>query len=71
MVTRPDQDGTWIVDDMMEAYIHLWVGVAHSVEAWKDGYLVGGLYGVALGSIFFGESMFYLEPDASKVALNL
>lgn len=66
---RPEQDGTWIVDDMLDAYVHLHrLGIAHSVEAWLDGYLVGGLYGVALGSLFYGESMFYLEPDASKVA---
>jgi len=66
---RPDQEGTWIVDEMKEAYILLHeLGYAHSVEAWKDGELVGGLYGVSLGSGFFGESMFFTVPDASKAA---
>lgn len=66
---RPEQDGTWIVDEMVEAYTALHeLGYAHSVEAWQDGELVGGLYGVSLGSIFFGESMFYRVPDASKAA---
>lgn len=66
---RPEQDGTWIVEDMVEAYIMLHeIGYAHSVEAWQDGTLVGGLYGISLGSAFFGESMFYTVPDASKAA---
>lgn len=66
---RPDQDGTWITDEMLEAYVELHrLGFAHSVEAWRDGELQGGLYGVSLGSIFFGESMFAHAPDASKVA---
>ncbi len=66
---RPEQEGTWIVDEMVEAYTLLHsLGYAHSVEAWQDGELVGGLYGVSLGSIFFGESMFYTVPDASKAA---
>lgn len=66
---RPEQDGTWIVDEMVDAYIALHeVGYAHSVETWQDGELVGGLYGVSLGSVFFGESMFYRVPDASKAA---
>lgn len=66
---RPDQDGTWIVKEMVEAYTLLHeLGYAHSVEAWQDGELVGGLYGVSLGSVFFGESMFYAVPDASKAA---
>ncbi|SKA80299.1 leucyl/phenylalanyl-tRNA--protein transferase [Paucidesulfovibrio gracilis DSM 16080] len=66
---RPDQDGSWIVPEMKDAYTRLHeLGYAHSVEAWRDGRLVGGLYGVALGRVFFGESMFYAEPDASKVA---
>ncbi|KAB1441204.1 leucyl/phenylalanyl-tRNA--protein transferase [Pseudodesulfovibrio senegalensis] len=66
---RPDQDGTWIVPEMMDAYIRLHAaGFAHSVESWRDGRLVGGLYGVSLGRAFFGESMFFCEPDASKVA---
>jgi len=62
--------GTWITKEMMEAYVQLHeLGYAHSVEAWQEGRLVGGLYGVALGGIFFGESMFTRVPDASKVAL--
>ncbi|MBF0234569.1 MAG: leucyl/phenylalanyl-tRNA--protein transferase [Desulfamplus sp.] len=61
---------TWLVDDMIEAYIELHkLGYAHSVETWKDGRLVGGLYGVSLGRVFFGESMFSHESDASKIAL--
>ena len=68
-VRRPDQEGTWITEDMRDAYVHLHeLGWAHSAEAWKDGALVGGLYGVGLGSAFFGESMFAEAPDASKVA---
>jgi leucyl/phenylalanyl-tRNA--protein transferase len=66
---RPE--GTWISPDMMSAYRRLHeLGVAHSVEAWLDGRLAGGLYGVALGRVFFGESMFSVERDASKVALK-
>lgn len=66
---RPGQDGTWIVPEMVAAYRQLHVaGHAHSVEAWLDGRLAGGLYGVAMGGAFFGESMFYAEPEASKVA---
>ena len=66
---RPGQDGTWITGDMQDAYIALHeAGFAHSVEAWEDGELVGGLYGVSLGSVFLGESMFAKRPDASKVA---
>jgi len=65
---RPE--GTWISPDMQSAYRHLHeLGYAHSVEAWLDGRLAGGLYGIALGRVFFGESMFSLERDASKVAL--
>jgi leucyl/phenylalanyl-tRNA--protein transferase len=68
-VSRPDQTGTWITDDMIEAYLRLFrLGFAHSVESWSEGALVGGLYGVSLGSCFFGESMFALETEASKVA---
>ncbi len=64
---RPGQDGTWIVPDMVRAYEALHgLGMAHSAEAWLDGELVGGVYGVALGSVFYGESMFYKVPDASK-----
>ena len=67
---RKNQDGTWITADMQEAYIRLHeLGVAHSVESWKNGVLVGGLYGVAIGKVFFGESMFSLASNASKVAL--
>ena len=66
---RPDQDGTWITDDMKAAYVRLHeMGIAHSVEAWDDDTLVGGVYGLSLGSAFFGESMFAHRPDASKVA---
>jgi len=67
---RPGQRGTWITADMIEAYERLFeLGVAHSVEVRRAGRLVGGLYGVSLGGAFFGESMFALEADASKVAL--
>jgi leucyl/phenylalanyl-tRNA---protein transferase len=62
--------GTWITPEMLDAYVHLHeLGHAHSVETWQEGTLVGGLYGVALGGIFFGESMFSHCTDASKVAL--
>jgi len=62
--------GTWITSEMMDAYIELHrQGHAHSVEAWHDGRLAGGLYGIAIGHMFFGESMFARESDASKVAL--
>jgi leucyl/phenylalanyl-tRNA--protein transferase len=67
---RTPEGGTWIVPEMVEAYVRLHdAGFAHSVESWQDGRLVGGLYGVALGRAFFGESMFARAPDASKVAL--
>jgi len=67
---RPDQDGTWITQEMVEAYLALHrEGYAHSVESWQDNRLVGGLYGVSLGKCFFGESMFSWETDASKAAL--
>jgi leucyl/phenylalanyl-tRNA--protein transferase len=66
---RPGQDGTWITEEMIGAYVDLHrLGLAHSVEAWRDGELVGGLYGVSLGRAFFGESMFARAGDASKVA---
>lgn len=66
---RRGQDGTWITREMIEGYTALHAeGLAHSIEAWKDDRLVGGLYGVSLGDIFFGESMYADEPDASKVA---
>ena len=62
--------GTWITDDMVKAYAQLHeMGYAHSIETWHENRLVGGLYGVALGGVFFGESMFARETDASKVAL--
>jgi leucyl/phenylalanyl-tRNA--protein transferase len=67
---RPGQDGTWITGEMVDAYVELHrLGFAHSIEAWKDGELAGGVYGVSLGRMFFGESMFARRPNASKVAL--
>jgi leucyl/phenylalanyl-tRNA--protein transferase len=64
------EDGTWINEPLIEAYVRLHeLGQAHSVEAWIDGKLAGGLYGVSLGGAFFGESMFHRVRDASKVAL--
>lgn len=67
---RPGPSGTWIVPAMRSAYIRLHrAGLAHSVEAWQDNQLVGGLYGVSMGSAFFGESMFAAQRDASKVCL--
>lgn len=67
---RRGQPGTWITGEMLDAYAALHArGVAHSVETWIDGELAGGLYGVALGRMFFGESMFTRVPDASKIAL--
>jgi len=61
--------GTWITPEMKDAYVRLHeLGHAHSAESWLDGELVGGLYGVAIGGVFFGESMFHLRADASKVA---
>jgi leucyl/phenylalanyl-tRNA--protein transferase len=67
--SRSEGHGTWLVPDMIEAYGHLHgAGFAHSFEARLDGELVGGLYGVALGRMFFGESMFFNAPDASKTA---
>jgi leucyl/phenylalanyl-tRNA---protein transferase len=64
---RPGQDGTWLGDDMQKAYFKLHeLGVAHSVEVWEDGKLVGGLYGLALGCVFCGESMFSHASNASK-----
>lgn len=69
-IKRKDSFGTWINADMKEAYIKLHnLGFAHSVEVWKDDALVGGLYGVSIGKAFFGESMFSLVSNASKVAL--
>ncbi len=73
IIKRKSQDGTWITSEMLEAY-QLWHnhGHAHSVEVWKNGNLVGGLYGVDLPErkVFCGESMFSLESNASKVALQ-
>ena len=67
---RPQQDGTWISAGMIAAYCALHEqGLAHSVETWIDGELAGGLYGVALGRVFYGESMFTHAADASKIAL--
>lgn len=66
---RPGQDGTWITADMLAGYTALHArGIAHSIEAWRGGELQGGLYGISLGGVFFGESMFARAPDASKVA---
>ena len=67
---RPGAQGTWITPDMREAYVLLHQrGIAHSIETWEAGELVGGLYGVAVGRVFCGESMFSRRPDASKVAM--
>jgi leucyl/phenylalanyl-tRNA--protein transferase len=67
---RDGDPGTWIDREIIDSYVELHrLGFAHSVEAWQDGRLVGGLYGVALGGAFFGESMFHRATNASKVAL--
>ena len=69
LADRDDEGGTWIDDEIFESYCAMHeAGYAHSVEAWIDDRLAGGLYGVALGGAFFGESMFSERPDASKVA---
>lgn len=69
-VARKDQESTWITKEMKQAYQHLFEhGFAHSVETYFNNELVGGLYGVAIGKMFFGESMFHLKSNASKVAL--
>lgn len=69
-VLRKDQDGTWITDDMKAAYINLHqLGHAHSVEVWQGDDLVGGMYGIAVGDVFCGESMFSKVSNASKTAL--
>jgi leucyl/phenylalanyl-tRNA--protein transferase len=69
-VPRPDQDDTWITPEMRAAYTRLHaLGIAHSVEAWRDERLVGGIYGVAVDGAFAAESMFHREADASKLAL--
>jgi len=68
-IPRKDQDSTWITDEVINAYIEMHKkGITHSAEAWQDGKLAGGLYGVRLGNIFFGESMFSNESNASKFA---
>jgi len=70
-VPREGQNGSWILPEMVEAYVALHEeGFAHSVEVYKDGLLVGGLYGLSMGKAFFGESMFSLVKDASKVAFK-
>ncbi|WP_214073164.1 leucyl/phenylalanyl-tRNA--protein transferase [Mucilaginibacter sp. dw_454] len=69
-VPRKDQDGTWITGDMKQAYINLHqLGQAHSVEVWQNDELVGGMYGIAIGDVFCGESMFSKVSNASKTAL--
>ena len=69
-VSRRGQSGTWITDEMITAYTRLYhAGHAHSVESWHNGELVGGLYGIIMGKIFFGESMFSTMSNASKAAL--
>lgn len=69
-VPRNGQAGTWITDEMRKAYIDLHhAGYAHSVETWIEGELAGGLYGIAISKVFYGESMFSLRRDASKIAL--
>jgi leucyl/phenylalanyl-tRNA--protein transferase len=68
-ISRKDQNGTWITNEMKDAYIKMHkLGLAHSIETWIDNKLVGGLYGLSLGNAFFGESMFHKYRDASKVA---
>ncbi len=70
LTERPDHGGTWITDEMISAYTKLHkMGFAHSVETYRNDKLVGGLYGVSIGKVFFGESMFHKMSDASKVAL--
>lgn len=69
-VPRPEQEGTWITKRMLAAYKRFHkLGYAHSVEVWKENTLVGGIYGVDAGGVFGGESMFHLEPNASKLAI--
>lgn len=67
---RPDQGGTWITPEMIEAYTRLHeLGFAHSIEVWSDEELIGGLYGLGIGRVFFGESMFSRRRDGSKIAM--
>jgi leucyl/phenylalanyl-tRNA--protein transferase len=69
--SKAGRENTWINDEILTQFVELHrLGLAHSVETWRDGYLVGGLYGLALGAAFFGESMFSRQTDASKVALT-
>jgi leucyl/phenylalanyl-tRNA--protein transferase len=66
---REKETGTWISEDIFQAYVRLHQqGIAHSCEVWMEGELVGGLYGIAIGQVFFGESMFHKKTDASKIA---
>jgi|SRR5687767_14040389 len=68
-IKRPGQQGTWITDEVEKAYCRMHeLGYAHSAEAWKDGELAGGLYGIKLGKVFFGESMFSKQSNASRYA---
>ena len=68
-IARPGQEGTWITDEVEEAFIDMHkLGHAHSAEVWKDGELAGGLYGIRVGNVFFGESMFSKFPNASRYA---
>lgn len=68
---RSGEDGTWISEEIIKAYTELHqIGYAHSVEAYREGHLVGGLYGVSISGAFFGESMFSIESNASKVAFH-
>ena len=68
-IYRNGEPGTWITDEMLEAYIHMHkLGFAHSVEVWQEGALVGGLFGINLGTVFYGESMFHKVSNASKAA---
>lgn len=70
-VKRPGQEGTWITEEVEKAYLKMHeLGYAHSAEVWKDGELVGGLYGMRMGKVFFGESMFSLLPNASRYAFT-
>jgi leucyl/phenylalanyl-tRNA--protein transferase len=70
LIPRADQDGTWITPEMKEAYIALSkLGYAHSIEVWQNGVLTGGLYGVQVGNVFCGESMFSNASNTSKMAL--
>jgi leucyl/phenylalanyl-tRNA--protein transferase len=67
--SRSDETGTWITQQMLAAFVELHsLGYAHSIEAWRDGQLAGGIYGLAIGSVFFGESMFTRQSDAGKIA---